>query len=445
MDASGRLITRDKTTNKTTLSFGSLSCSKSKSSGPSQGLCTGRVERHLKRSLSGCLFGLVVSLSLVSVPQRAVAQPSSLAGSTPGLSASSAPYLSLTGAFRSLRRILTVYAGLVSGQFPDVALPESLSIEDLFINPWRSPDDLRIEVATKGDPIPPYESVDTRIHVVTGRQTWTRLADMYKYPKGVLEWLNPHLDPENLHPGDRVLVWQRSNFDSESRRRANGGSLRYGEPLIESPAYRMLYPHRDFGTTHTVAVVQSVLTRYMKQYPGSYPLLIGDISFRPGRRIQPHRSHQSGRDIDIAYPNIKPPASTRRFKTTTRKTIDSEKALWLLKAFVDSGYVEYIFMDRGLQKVVREEALRQGAPEEWVQSVFHYRGHPHALIRHSSGHRNHFHVRFRCWLHDRTCRDTFDRKGVFARRFEVDEEEYETEEDVSSIVFAAEEADEIVE
>lgn len=250
--------------------------------------------------------------------------------------------------------------------------------------------------------------VDELWHTVTEGQSKYRIREMYRGRLSRYRDLNPNLDFDNLAEGDRVLVWQRRpDLASRSIGRPNRGRLVNGEPLATADHYVILYEHRTFGNPQTVAEIQRVLDTYNETYPEAHPLMVGDISFRTGRKIRPHRSHQTGRDVDISYPRYKEPPTYARFHHVRRKNLDVEKTLWLMKSFIDGGYVEYVFMDRYFQRLLIEEARRQGATEEWIEAVFQY---PHwsggdALIRHARGHKNHFHIRFKCHPSDRRCRD----------------------------------------
>jgi len=75
-----------------------------------------------------------------------------------------------------------------------------------------------------------------------------------------------------------------------------------------------------------------------------------------------------------------------------------EYEMALVKAFVDTGAVEVIFMDYGLQEVLYEHAKQRGVSEDDLDELFQYprgRGRSHGIIRHWRSHQHHFHVRFR--------------------------------------------------
>ena len=232
-----------------------------------------------------------------------------------------------------------------------------------------------------------------------------RLETMYQYRSGHLAELNPDMDVSKLSAGDHVLVWKRTpERSSASVGTANQGRLLDGVMLPPGDAYRVIFPHRAFGTEFAVSEIVRVMDGFSERYGDLSPMIVGDLSFRKGGAIVPHLSHQSGRDVDISYPRYGAPANFRRFHPITRRTLRVEESLWLLKSFIEGGQVEYIFVDRQFQRLLRKEAERQGAPESWLRKVFQYRGSGGAIIRHAKGHKDHFHIRFRCQEQDSRCR-----------------------------------------
>ena len=108
--------------------------------------------------------------------------------------------------------------------------------------------------------------------------------------------------PENAKPAAFEMNW--AAFDSTSVRNPNDGSLRGGVPLpLTAPGLRF-NPSRDpearFGTVEVVrALVQAA--RRVDGELGGLPLTINDLSLAGGGPIPHHRSHQSGRDVDVLF------------------------------------------------------------------------------------------------------------------------------------------------
>lgn len=257
----------------------------------------------------------------------------------------------------------------------------------------------------EGRPFVETRREDERWHRIGPGEGLARLREMYRVTTSQLQTLNPDLDLQSLEVGQEVLIWRRVNGRvSESRGRPQSGRLLYSEPLPLSDRYKVLFPYRTFGTYYTVSEIVRVLDGYYETFPQAAPLMVGDLSLRTGRRLNPHNSHQSGRDVDITLPRIEEPPDYNRFHHVRRDNLDVEKALWLLLTALEEGYVQYIFLDWYHQRSLYRLAREQGAPEEWLREVFQYpyRGGS-GIVRHARGHRGHFHIRYHCQPTDRWC------------------------------------------
>lgn len=271
---------------------------------------------------------------------------------------------------------------------------------------WQLPaDDVTWPLDEDGTPIVETRRRDALWHVAARGEGRASLRAKFRGVRQI-EKLNPDVDLNALQPGDEILVWQRDpDAVSQSRGKANRGRLINGEPMPPGEGYQILYPYRAFGTHYTVSEVVHVLDAFHERFPETPDLLVGDLSVRVGRTLSPHKSHQSGRDVDITYPRLTEPRTYSMFTYIRRDEIDIPKSFWLIKYFIDRGHVEYMFMDRKWQYRLRKHAEELGAPEEWLNAVFQYRSNRpgRAIVRYSRGHDKHFHVRFKCQQTDRHC------------------------------------------
>jgi murein endopeptidase len=144
-----------------------------------------------------------------------------------------------------------------------------------------------------------------------------------------------------------------------------------------------------WGTEVTVRSLERAVRQVQRCHPGSAKLFIGDISKKGGGHLAPHKSHQSGIDADVGYYYTTGPAW---FVVATAQNLDRERTWALLQALLDGGNVEYLFMDRSVQALLREHAAAMGAPRD---DLFASDENKEAVIRHAHGHTTHFHVRFR--------------------------------------------------
>lgn len=270
---------------------------------------------------------------------------------------------------------------------------------------WPLPQAQPWPVDEEGRPRVETRRLDELWHEVQPGERAPRLRTMYRLTKKQLEELNPELDLSRLEVGQKVLVWRR---DADGIGRSLGspqkGRQIYSEPVPPSEHYVLLYPYRSFGTYYTVSEIVRSMDAYYETFPNAAPLIVGDISFRTGRHINPHKSHQAGRDVDITLPRQHEPDEYNRFHHVRRDNLDAERTLWLLTNFIDGGHVQYIFLDWYHQRTLWRLAKEQGAPAEWLEEVFQYpRRTRQGIIRHSPGHRGHFHVRFYCQDTDTRC------------------------------------------
>ncbi len=157
-------------------------------------------------------------------------------------------------------------------------------------------------------------------------------------------------------------------------------------------------PHLAWGTTRTIRAIERAVEQYRSRHRGAPAVHIGDISKRGGGALHPHLSHRAGVDVDVGYVLLGADGHRTRFSGVTRQNLDVARTWALVRAFIDTGAVEVIFMDYGLQEVLYEHAKARGVGDEELDELFQYprgRGRSHGIIRHWRSHVHHFHVRFR--------------------------------------------------
>jgi hypothetical protein len=153
-----------------------------------------------------------------------------------------------------------------------------------------------------------------------------------------------------------------------------------------------------FGTDNTIALLQMAAAQVNRAFEGVPAIVIGAISAENGGFLRPHKSHQSGRDVDIAYMRTSR-GQPRRFELTDASNLDAERTWAFLEALLSTGEVGWIFMDYEIQALLYEALLDNGWTEQGLAPLFQYPAGanvPRGVIRHATGHADHFHVRFRC-------------------------------------------------
>lgn len=265
----------------------------------------------------------------------------------------------------------------------------------------KNPDLLRVGQSIRVCPIIAPREREQITYTVQSGDNLGKIAQRYgltpseleRYQRGKLK------NPNALKENQKLTVWVEGRvvkgFAKIDRDR---GKLKAGVQLPPGRHYVVKWEGGAWGTGKTVRTIQSAVASYKRKMPGGPKVHIGDISKRGGGKFRPHLSHQHGRDVDIGYVLKGKYAHEKRFHSANAKNLDVARTWTLIKAFVDSDEVTYIFMDYRVQKLLYEYAKKRGYSEDTLDELFQYprgRGRTHGLIRHWKGHVNHFHVRFR--------------------------------------------------
>lgn len=238
-------------------------------------------------------------------------------------------------------------------------------------------------------------------HTVVSGENLGSIAEKYglsakeleRYQRGKLA------DPNALRDGQELVVWVDGRIvPGFGARDVDTGVLKSGVQLAANKNYVVKWEAGAWGTDKTIRAIQDAVAAYRRKSPTGPKIHIGDISKRGGGKFPPHLSHQHGRDVDVGYVLVGKDANETKFRTANAKNLDVPRTWALIKGFVDTDEVTYIFMDHRIQKLLYEYALSKGVDEDTLDELFQYprgRGRSHGIIRHWRGHANHFHVRFR--------------------------------------------------
>lgn len=191
------------------------------------------------------------------------------------------------------------------------------------------------------------------------------------------------------------------------------GSLEGGVALAPSAAVRVL-PRRHaarclhFGVERLVRAISAAGERVARTHRGSPPLGVGDIARARGGPIREFsRSHQAGRDADLAYymhdaGGLPIPAEDL---TAVGDAIDVERTWTLCRALLEDPSIDvrWMFVSNAIREMLLREARRTHAPNATIARA------EAALHQPSDAppHDDHLHLRIRCTAQERTrgCRD----------------------------------------
>jgi hypothetical protein len=228
-----------------------------------------------------------------------------------------------------------------------------------------------------------------------------RVAPAQRRPNDAASLLDPDptTDPTGEPLGQSIGHPWRGRLQSAAR-------LGYGE------GYILRRPNRTYGTRTTVAHVEHALAELRQKFPRLHTLAVGDLSLPSGGPVSEHRSHQSGRDIDLGLCyHTRPRGYPEHFVVATEATLNAAATWALISALDDTadldGGIEMIFLDFQVQGMIYRWALAEGIDHERLERIFqfpHGRGSGVGLVRHAPNHADHLHARFRCAADETGCR-----------------------------------------
>mgnify|MGYP002630475331 CR=1 FL=1 len=164
-----------------------------------------------------------------------------------------------------------------------------------------------------------------------------------------------------------------------------------------------------YGTDEMHDLVLRISAQVAERYPASI-MRIGNVSLEHGGRSPWHASHQSGRDIDIAFYLLDEQGQTQRPDNFVvigrngrsrdgRLIFDTSRNLALINALIadEQAPVQWIFVARWLKAMLIEQAQRESVSDQMIARMQEVLVQPGD----SSPHHDHLHVRVYCSLQGR--------------------------------------------
>jgi LysM repeat protein len=170
------------------------------------------------------------------------------------------------------------------------------------------------------------------------------------------------------------------------------GRLANGIPFPgQFRGYQLRDEDRSYTTPEVVGSLLDAIEAVRTQYPDTCDLFIGDFSNAGGGWINHHRSHQNGRDVDLGM-YARGNRTFDTFVPMNEENLDVPKTWCFVENLLRSQHVQYIFLDKRIQKLLYDYALSRGADPEYLDTLFgNGRG---AVIQHVRSHYDHIHTRF---------------------------------------------------
>jgi penicillin-insensitive murein endopeptidase len=166
----------------------------------------------------------------------------------------------------------------------------------------------------------------------------------------------------------------------------------------------------SWGAPRLVALLENATRRVADQRPGGAPLVVGDLSARHGGKVPRHRSHRSGRDVDLLFyvttadgRPIRNPGFLRfgydgfaRHREGRPRWVrfDVERQWLLIRAMLEdpSANVQWLFIARHLEALIVEYARARGEDDELVWRAENLMKQPSDSFSHD----DHIHMRVGC-------------------------------------------------
>jgi len=191
---------------------------------------------------------------------------------------------------------------------------------------------------------------------------------------------------------ERLVLEEPDVLGSASLGATNRGAVLGAVQMPDGPLWNIVNPRETWGTRETVDYLVRTIEQVAEEHPGTRPLDIGDIGTKKGGHLRPHVSHQSGRDVDVGFYYT---TETRWYTAGGAHNLDLPRMWSFLRATVTETDVEAVFLDRSIQRLLREYAESIGEEPQWLDRVFGGESATErALVLHEEGHETHFHIRY---------------------------------------------------
>jgi penicillin-insensitive murein DD-endopeptidase len=185
----------------------------------------------------------------------------------------------------------------------------------------------------------------------------------------------------------------------------NHGKLEDGVLLHGSKTLRLTKGSRAFGLSQLTYALEHASAAVVRKTKGS-SMLVGDLSARGGGFLSAHKSHQSGRDADIAFyaeTSKGKPVSLNRFvafdgagraKDGTRVFFDDARNWAMMEDLLQSDVVKvrYLFITNELRARLLRYAASKGVSRDLYLRAAAAMNSPEAADPHDG----HVHLRISC-------------------------------------------------
>jgi len=250
--------------------------------------------------------------------------------------------------------------------------------------------------ASAEEAAPAYENAQAAMYAAQRKATrWASGSQTLPKTASWRDWITPNA----VAPVNGMSVGNVSE----------GRLLNGSELSPEGKAHRVFERHQTYqtryGTPELVELIERGAEHVQLHAPGA-PLMVGNMSRRNGGDIRWSRSHNSGRDADLAFYVLDakgrsiPAPELLQFNERGVPVgypdyrFDVERNWLLVRGLlsVPSVQVQYLFISLPLKAMLLEHARSRGESEELIARAADVLHQPHDALPHD----DHFHLRIAC-------------------------------------------------
>jgi len=252
-------------------------------------------------------------------------------------------------------------------------------------------------------------------YTIQSGDTFESIAETLGVPASDLKKWNPRFAKAKSLPKGAKLVYYGRKMKPESVGSPSNGRLIMGKSLDPDRDKKgvgwVISAQREnvYGTPDTIAYIKYCASAYRSYFPKgkAQPIVIGDISKKGGGPLPPHKSHQSGRDVDIGFivKGAQQAAANGVFVQATPDSVDLAKQWILTKCFLDLDATTHIFMEASIVEALKQYVMKLYKKNKQMLKKYlqYFPGGSKAKIAPDDEHRSHMHVRFACPKNNKRC------------------------------------------
>ena len=200
------------------------------------------------------------------------------------------------------------------------------------------------------------------MHRVKSGETLSDIARRYRVSVDELMSWNQGVEPRRLEVRQKLRVRRRRRRrpPSQSIGWPWDGRLLHGRQLGPHKGYVLRDRRRAWGTSEMIEALRRAFDEVVRRHPQAPRVRVHDLSRRGGGAMTDHRSHRSGRDVDLTYYRRRCPRGVCDLRPIRARDMAVAPQWTLFRHWLRRGDVQLIFVDWDLQRALYNHARRRG-------------------------------------------------------------------------------------